>query len=456
MSTVASPAVGPTAGPPVTALGRPSTARHRRPRRLATLARPGMPSGIAVAAGNAAAILIGLASGIVTARVLGPTARGAFVATQTMSGVAAVVLTLGVTQAVVTGRGSDRDLAGPLLAQVAVVALVAAALFGTLAGVGAQPWLDGYGVIGAAAATAGAVAASLASGMAQRRSRMTGEFQLVRLLPSLAGLFLLVVAWRAGTREVGVWLLCSGVGVAVPAVVMLARTLGEPGTPRRPARFLPSRALVRGAVAALPTAIGAQVIYRLDSVVVAAARPTSDVAFYGVAATASLTCTALGQAVGMLAFSRLRHAHGLNQQRLLIRRGVRWALGVAAGVALPVMLLAPELITLCYGREFLPAVAPTRALVLAAIPLSADYLLIHALLSLSGQRSVYGTQALAAALTVVGLCVTVPTGNLALIAAMSIVIYTLSAALMFGAVLRRTAPNRRDTAPNRPASAERS
>ncbi len=437
----------------VTAPGRLPAARHRRPRRVA-LGRPTVPSGIAVAAGNASGILIGLASGIVTARVLGPTDRGAFVATQTMSGVAAVVLTLGVTQAVVTDRSSDSDLVGPLLAQVAAVALAATVLFGVLAGAGAQPWLGICGVVGAAAATAGAVASSLASGMAQRRSRMTGEFQVVRLVPTLAGLFLLVMAWRAGTRDVGVWLLCSGVGVAVPAVMMLVRSLGGLEKLRRLARIVPSRALVQGAVAALPTAIGAQVIYRLDSVVVAAALPTASVAFYGVAATASLTCTALGQAVGMVAFSRLRHARGADQQRLLIQRGVKWALGVAAGAALPVTIFAPDLITLCYGREFLPAVDPTRALVLAAIPLSADYLLIHALLSLSGQRSVYGTQALAATLTIIVLCVTVPTGNLALVATASIAIYTLSAALMFGAVMRRTAPGR--TAPSRTAFVEQS
>ncbi len=418
------------------------------------LGRPTVPSGIAVAAGNASGILIGLASGIVTARFLGPAARGAFVATQTMSGVAAVVLTLGVTQAVVTDRGSDSDLVGPLLTQVAAVVLAATVMFGVLAGTGAQPWLGVFGVVGAAAATTGAVASSLASGMAQRRSRMTGEFQIVRLVPSLAGLFLLVVAWRAGTRDVGVWLLCSGAGVAVPAVMMLVRTLGGLGKLRGLARIVPSRALVQSAVAALPTAIGAQVIYRLDSVVVAATLPTASVAFYGIAATASLTCTALGQAVGMVAFSRLRHARGPDQQRLLIRRGVKWALSVAAGVALPVAILVPELITVCYGREFLPAVDPTRALVLAAIPLSADYLLIHALLSLSSQRSVYGTQALAATLTIAGLCVTVPTGNLTLVATASIAVYTLSAALMFGAVLRRTAPGR--TAPNRAAFAEQS
>ncbi len=412
------------------------TAQHRRSRRLA------IPSAIAVAAGNASGMLIGMASGIVTARLLGPNDRGAFVATQTMAGVAAVVLTLGVTQAVVTDRGSDGDLVGPLLAQVTAVALAGCALFGALAATRVQPWLDAPAVIGAAAATAGGVASSLASGMAQRRSRMTGEFQAVRLIPMLGSLLLLVTAWLAGTRDVGVWILASGAGVALPAVGVLVRTLGGLNALHGLRSTVPARSLVLGAAIAFPTAVGAQIIYRLDSVVVAMTLPTASIAFYGVAATASLTCTALGQAVGMVAFSRLRQATSLEHQRFLIRRGVMWALTVATALALPITLLAPNLITLCYGREFLPAVAPTRVLVLAAIPLSVDYLLIHALLILAGQRSVYQTQALAVTLTIGGLCVTVPTGNLVFISATSTTVYTLSATLLFSAAVRRTSPRR--------------
>ncbi len=383
-----------------------------------------------------------MASGIITARVLGPTDRGEFVATQTISSVVGVVLTLGVTQAVVIDRGTDDDLIGPLLAQVTTVALAGTALFGLLAATRTQPWLNVPAVLGATAATTGTVCASLASGMAQRRSRMTGEFQIVRLLPLLGGLLLLSIAWSTGTRNIGIWILCSGAGILIPAVGVLVWTLGgKPGL-RRIHRLVPSRALTRGALAALPTAVGAQVIYRLDSVVIAISLPTASVAFYGIAATASLACTALGQAVGMVAFSRLRGANGPEHQRILVRRGVQWALTIAAGVAIPIAVLAPRLIKFGYGRDFLPATGPTRILVLAAIPLSADYLLIHALLSLAGQRSVYLTQAMVGALTIGGLWVTVPTENLALIATASVVAYTLSAALLFSAVLRRTAPVR--------------
>ncbi len=232
-----------------------------------------------------------MASGIVTARVLGPNDRGAFAATQTMAGVAAVVLTLGVTQAVVTDHGSDSDLVGPLLAQVTAVALAGCALFGTLAATHVQPWLDAPAIIGAVAATAGGVASSLASGMAQRRSRMTGEFQAVRLIPMLGSLLLLVTAWFAGTRDVGVWILASGAGVAIPAVGVLVRTLGGLNALHGLRSAVPARSLVLSATIAFPTAVGAQIIYRLDSVIVAMTLPTASIAFYGVATAASLTCS---------------------------------------------------------------------------------------------------------------------------------------------------------------------
>jgi hypothetical protein len=83
-----------------------------------------LPALLAIASGNVAGLGLGLVSWIVAARALGPVRRGELVAAQTWAGTAAVLLTMGVTQALVTYRGSDADLSVPVLAQTGFSLLV--------------------------------------------------------------------------------------------------------------------------------------------------------------------------------------------------------------------------------------------------------------------------------------------------------------------------------------------
>lgn len=397
-----------------------------------------IPPWLAITVGNGIALATGMLTGVVGARVLGPGLRGEFLATQTFATLAAVLLTLGVTQAVVTCRCDDAELARPLLAQTGGALAAGAILFFGLRASGTQSWLTGWGIVGASAATAGGVAVSLSSGMAQRRARMTVEFQLVRILPPLAGGVGLVAAWWLAAADLDTWLLLSGLGIFAAGLAGLVHTIGGRAglVAARRSRF--PAGLARDARAALATVVGAQIVYRLDSVVVAVVLAPTRVAYYGVAVTVSQCCATLGQSAGMLAFSRLRQVTDARARGVLVRRSVAGALGVTTAVSVPMLLITPELIRWVYGPGFLPAAAPTRVLTVAAIPLSVDYLLIHILLGIRAERAVYQTQAVVGAITVLALCAAAATHDLVLVAVVSVVTYTLSASLLLTAARRRT------------------
>src|SRR6266566_764666 len=382
--------------------------------------------------------ILAVGSGSVVALALGPALRGEFVATQTLAAMAAVALTLGMTQAVVTYRGDDVDLAAPLLLQAGLAIVLGTGLFTALAVLGTQLWLNPIGVAGGAALTAGTLLASNSAGLAQRRGKMTREFQWVRLLPQAVGVLAAVLPWAAGVRNSDIWLLVIGLGIFVPSALLMVGLLDSLGALTRFPIRPPARELVREAAGSFVTVLGSQVIYRLDSLFVAIWLPTAKVAFYAVAVGAGTACAAIGQAVGMVTFSRLRNIREPSHQKAIIRRGTALALGLTSAVSLPLAWIAPIAIRIVYGSAFVPAVEAARILILAAIPLSADYLLLHALLSLGAARRAFRVQLVAGLLTIGLLAASTSTGRLVLVALVSLAVYSISAALLFTLAMRGT------------------
>ncbi|WP_235462943.1 lipopolysaccharide biosynthesis protein, partial [Frankia sp. BMG5.23] len=397
-------------------------------------------STVAVLAGNAGTLVVGTATGVLAARALGPVARGEFVALQTWAGMLAMVFALGVSQTLVTDDGEDRALLGPLLTQTVASALLAAVLFtvvpmlitvgpgrsgGTGAGRGAA-W-DAVAVLGATCFTAAAVAASNAAGLAQRRGRMTGEFQLVRLLPAAATLAAFAALAGRGVRDPGLWMLTLGVTALLPPLGYHVAVLGGLPALARPGRLLPRRRFMRSALGAYGTVVGAQLIYKLDMLLVATFLAAEQVAFYAVAVAVAGACTTVCQATGMVMFSRLRTLVDPRQRARVVRRAVIATVALAAAVAGTIALVTPTAIRIVYGTRFAPAAPAAQVLVLATIPQSVDYLLTHVLLGFRAARTVLAIQVPVALSTVLGLAAALHDGRLPIVAAVSGITYTASA-----------------------------
>ena len=393
----------------------------------------------AVGGGNVAVLLLGVVSGAIASRGLGPTLRGELVVAQTWAGTVSVVLTLGVTQAVVTYAGSDDELPRPLLLQSGVAFTVGFGTFTVLAVSGTQNWINWYGIFGGAALTAGSLISSNSAGLAQRYGRMTREFQRVRLIPQALGLVAAVCLWLAGIRATNVWLITLGLAILLPSCVIMISLLGGRQALKAARTWLPSRLLVRRAASAFVLVVGSTVIYRIDSLFVAAWLPSEEVALYAVAVAAAGACATVGQAVGMIVFSELRGIIDRRQQRAVICRGTARALVATSVVAIPLFLVAPRAIQIVYGAAFVPAAGATRLLVVASVPLAADYLLVHALLVTGAGRRVFHVQTFAVLLTVALLMAALPSGKIVLVALVSVSVYIVSAVLLFAAAMRGTA-----------------
>lgn len=390
----------------------------------------------AIGGANALILVLGLASAIVAARALGPTARGEFVATYTLATTAALFLTFGMSQAVVTYPHPEANLRGPLILQATFALGAGAVLCTFLAVSGLEPWLDVRGVVGGATVTAAGVTSSLAAGWAQRRGEMVKDFQYARLIPQatvLAGMAVLAVT---GNRDTNTWLLGAGLAYFLPALVIFWRTNADGHLFPRIRNILPDTLLLRDALGAFALVIGSQVVYRLDSSVVALWLPPEKVALYAVAVAAATACAAIGQTVGMLAFSELRTLQDPVERVRRVRRDVLRAFVITGGVGAVAMAFTPELIHVAYGQAFMGATEATRVSIAVSVPLALDYLLIHALLMMRIRRRAVAIQALTVLITCALLALTVPTENLALIAGVSLVAHSVSVVLLLRAVNR--------------------
>lgn len=406
-------------------------------RGVARSTAPGSQVVFAVALGNMSVLGLGTLTAVIGARALAPEARGEFVATQTWASMAAVVFTFGVTQAVVTYRGAEGHLAQLLALQAVTSFILGLLLCLLLRSSGAQPWLGPWGVIGGAAITSGGLITSLCAGVVQRRGGMSRDFQLVRLAPQVAGLIVIVGLWLADVQGSEIWLAGTGAATLLISATQFLRLVGPDFS--RPARWRPQvpQGFVGEAATAFVTAIGAQVVYRLDLLLVGIMMSPIKTALYAVAVSAGVACASVGQAVGMVTFSQLARAEPGWERWSLIQKGV-WRAAMGAGVlAIPIALLAQPLIRAVYGIPYEGAAPATRVLVLAAIPLSIDYLLIHALLATRAKLQAVLIQALMVCLTTIGLVVAINSGHLVAVAAVSVGVYCSSSALMMAVAWTR-------------------
>lgn len=412
-----------------------------RPRKDPAAATFRWPTLLSVLSGNALLLLANLSSGVLTARALGPSGRGEFAATVSWCTAASVVLTLGVTQAVVVHRGEVNWLRRWLLIQVAVSAVLGATLVLVLQSAGAHSWLGVSGVVGGAVWCAGAVASSLSGGWLQRYGKMGRPFQYARLAPQAVLIASMSCLWAFGVANAAAWFAIAGGLSGLCAVLVLVRNLrchhdSVTVANRRGDR----RGFVGLAAGALVVTVGAQVIYRLDALVVAVSFEAEQVGYYAVALGAGGVCYALGIAAGMLMFSQLPSMPSPYDRRRLILHAVARAVAISGVACVPALLFTSQLIRLVYGAGFTPATMATRIILLASVILAADYVLVHAVLGLGAKRYLVLVQFIVGGLTIVLLLPAASTGDLAQVALVSLLVYPLSTAMHLVVVVSKTRP----------------
>jgi O-antigen/teichoic acid export membrane protein len=326
--------------------------------------------------------LVNVLSGVVLARQLGPSSRGALAAVVLWPSLLATVGMLGLPDALtVRTARRDRELSLVVGTGLAAAALQAAALVAI--GLAAIPFvLSHYGAPTVHLALAFLLFVPLNLTTLGLMGVLNGleryaAFQTLRVLVtglSAGAIFALAGSGRLDLKNAVVAYLTAN-AIALAAALWLARSVLAG---LRVSRALMRELLVFGAKSHT-SGVSTLLNERLDQLVISAFLAPMQLGLYVIAVTFTSVTTLVGTSVAFVALpviSRNCHAEALAMQ---IRRMTVITLTVSLAVSVPLIALAPQLIELFFGRSYLPVTNVCRVLLAAVVMLSMSRTLAAAL-----------------------------------------------------------------------------
>lgn len=405
-----------------------------------TLRRPGFGQAVARTAGfNFASSIVAGLGGIVVARALGPTVRGEYAAIIAWLGIAQMFGGMGQPAAlcfyVARDPGRGRDYAATSRAMMLTTGGLALAVGLLLAQLLAQ------GRIGVATGYEIAFGSSIISFVAASytfslQARDLHRWNVVRLSQPLLGFATIVVLWRLG-------LLNLHTAVAAVAATNLAQLILAYWYCRRtglaPGRICfrlirPLAAYGTAQIAALtPAAVNAT----LDQLVLSQTVPPADLGRYAIAVSLTSLPIPLVSAIGNVAFPRLAATPAVTEAtRRMQLRAIVGSAGLAAGMLVPLALVAHWLIPLVFGPGYRGAVPLLWILTPGAIFLACGQVVGDLLRGRNQPVVVAWAQGLAAVFTVALLIALLPMFGVSAAAIASTVAYGLALAVMVRSLWR--------------------
>jgi O-antigen/teichoic acid export membrane protein len=336
---------------------------------------------LGTSATNGAILLCGLATGVLSARLLAPDGRGALALVLFWPQLIASLGSLSLPGALIFRRGRPDVDRAALAATGAWLALGLAAL-GALAGYLALPLLLRQ-------ASAGALAQAyllaflpfnllaLALLALDQGDMRFARYNLTRLLPSAVYLAGLLVLWRLDAVSVSALVWASWLGTALTAAVRLYHS-------RDDLRLWPSPAEARRLIAFGARLHGAALLAALlaqaDRLVVISFWDDASLGLYVVALTlATAGLNVVTGAFAVLLLPRLARARDTAAQRRLMGQTLRYAtLLLTAGTAV-LALLCPWLLPFLFGDAYAGAVGICLVLLVAYLPTALRQVIVHGL-----------------------------------------------------------------------------
>jgi O-antigen/teichoic acid export membrane protein len=406
----------------------------------ATLRRPGFSHTVARTAGfNIGSTAAAGLGGIIVARALGPTVRGEYAAITAWFGVAQMVGGMGQPAALCFYVARDPARAPDYVAtsrammlMTGVLALTAGVLLAPLLAHGRAGVATGY-QIAFGACIISFVAASYTFSL---QAWDLHRWNVVRLTQPAAGLIAIIALWRLRLLSLHTALFA----VAVTMLLQLAwayrscrRTGLAPG--RAHARLVrPLAAYGAAQIAAVaPAALNAQ----LDQLVLSQTVPPADLGRYAVAVSLTLLPIPLVSAIGNVAFPRLAAQRTVTgATRRLQRIAVLGSAGLAAGMLVPLALVAYWLVPLVFGARYSGAVPLLWILTPGAVFLACGQVVGDLLRGRNRPIVVAWAQGLAAVFTVGLLFTLLPFVGVSAAAIASTVAYGVALAVMIRCLWR--------------------
>lgn len=315
-------------------------------------------------AGNVLTLGLTVFTGVVTARLLGPDGRGQVAAIIAWAMIVQILSSLGFKEALAYLQAKDPDCAPRLLGTTFLLVLG----LGTMGVVVSQLLLPvAFGDQAAEVVRVARVFVLMALPIMAHEAMycLANGHQrfIVATWALIAQPFVLAVGlavlWGSGRLGVATVLAAQAVSYAVVAAAMatyLAR-LGGLGPPS--ARL--GRAALRYGVRVQGNTLGSVGNVGLDMLVLPAVVAASQIGLYSVAISAASIIVALFGGLKPIVFS-VATRRGSETGMAVVERTLRLTLAGTATIALGLGTLAPLLIELLYGVEFLGAVGPMRLL----------------------------------------------------------------------------------------------
>lgn len=399
-------------------------------------------------AAEAALLVVGLATGILTARLLGPSGKGEFALVAIAVSLVYAFGQLGISHSVVyyAKRMPPAQLVPSALSLAAVAGAVSTVVGGTLLYFVASDVLElrrsllVVGVLALPLTFLDGTARALIQGQYQLR-----RFNLLRLLNPVAFLPLLALAVVADDR-VGAAVLAYVAALAVSATVSVGAAVRMAGAHRRdwvPQWSSWSQIIRLGA----QTHVGNVLKffqYRFDVVLIGALLEKRDVGLYVVGLSLAELPLRVPDAVGLVLFPRLAAARAGTSEREVVSTVSRHVLFVTLLASVALFLLAPWFIGGLFGSQFQDAYAPARILLPGGLALALWKVLAQDLIA-RGRPNAYSFSAFCSLVAmVVGCLVLVPWLGLAGGALASSLAYLTAAVTLFVAYRRLTGARLRD------------
>ena len=390
---------------------------------------------------------LGMSTGLLSARLLGPTGRGELAAIQTWSILIASLALLGLPEAVVYFSSRHSDLAGRYLVSAVALILMGSSGF-VILGWGLMPWLlraqSGEVIDAAQVFLVVMLLAFSLIGMPHQVLRAVGAWRawnLFRILPHLGWLMALlgVLVFSSWATPVALSRLYLGAHVVLifPMAFLIWRYI------RRPLEMQASlfRPILNYGLPSMLTILPQAMNLRLDQLLIAMLFEPRLLGLYVVAVAWGGAIAPIINAVGPVLFPRLSKVADRTQQRILVSSVVRVTSLVILILTVLLLVLTPFMVPFLFGSAYRDAVPAAQILVVAGAFGNLNLTLEDGLRGLGRPRKVLTAEVIGMVVTAVLLWLLLPVLNILGAALASVVAYAAITLCLVYAIRRELIMN---------------
>lgn len=313
--------------------------------------------------------LLGLLTGVLAARLLGPLGRGELAAIQTWPSFIATVATLGLADALVFFSAREPDRAGRYMGSAMALALLSSLPFMAVGYLAMPLFLSAQSSEVVAAARWYLLLVPIFALVGMPYHPLQGRNDLavwnaLRITPNIGWLGVLIVAWLLGRKQPGfvaVSYLATLAMLFFPVIYTVSRRVPGPFWPD----FSKGGHMLRYGLPSMLSSVPQMLNLRLDQMLMAALLPAQTLGLYVVAVAWSSVVQPLLSALGAVLFPRVASEQTPSQQSRIFAQGSRLGALLSFMIALVVMVFTPLAVPLFFGAEFTAAIPAALVLVVA-------------------------------------------------------------------------------------------